>query len=232
MTAGTDAPSRAPVAVRVARLEVALAIVGGSVLLGLALRFARGSAGFYICALAVAAVWLGAAALVRTTFGDEGPPQRFRTDAPEIPARAIEPRLALGAGAVIGAVMFGVFVAGAEIGRRFSFLADPIDAILRKADGGPVLAVLAVALVNGVAEEVFFRGALVDVSGTRQRRAYVAAVIVYIVVTSVSGNAALTVAAVVMGAVFALERWWTNGLAAPIATHLVWSTLMILAFPR
>ena len=217
---------------RSARVEVTLAVVAGSVLLGLALRFERGSTGFYLCAVAVAAVWLGAAALVRRTFGDAGPPQRFRTDSPQIVARVTEPRAALVAGAAIGVVMFGVFVAGAEIGRQFSFLADPIDAILRKADGGPVLAVLAVALINGVAEEVFFRGAVVDVFGTRQRRAYVMAVIVYVVVTSVSGNTALTVAAVVMGTVFALERWSTNGLVAPIATHLVWSTLMILAFPR
>jgi len=35
-----------------------------------------------------------------------------------------------------------------------------------------------------------------------------------------------------MGAVFAVERWRTGTLVAPIATHLVWSTLMILAFPR
>ena len=135
-------------------------------------------------------------------------------------------------GAAVGAVMFGVFVVGAEIGRHFSFLADPIDAILRKADGGATLVVLGVALVNGVAEELFFRGALIDVVGVRRRRTFVIAVLIYIAVTSVSGNTALTVAAAVMGTVFALERWWIRGLAAPITTHLVWSTLMILALPR
>lgn len=217
---------------RRARFEVSVALVLGSVLLAFALRFERGSAAFYACSLAVAVVWIGAAALVRRTFGNEPAPQRFRAGSSRASGRTVDRWVALGAGAAVGVLMFGVFVAGAEIGRHFSFLADPIDAILRKADGGPVLAVLAVALINGFAEEVFFRGALVDVFGTRQRRAYVAAVIAYVVVTSVSGNTALTVAAVVMGIVFALERWWTNGLLAPVATHLAWSTLMILAFPR
>jgi hypothetical protein len=32
--------------------------------------------------------------------------------------------------------------------------------------------------------------------------------------------------------VFAVERWRTGTLVASIATHLAWTTLMILAFPR
>lgn len=217
---------------RKARLGVVVALVVGSALLASALRFRRGSVEFYVTTLAVGAVWIGGFVAVRATFAGRPAPTRSRADPGRVAPREVSPRVACLGGAAIGAVMFGVFVGGAEVGRRFSFLADPIDAILRKADAGPVVAVLAVALVNGVAEELFFRGALVDVTGTRQRRSYVLAVVVYVVVTSVSGNTALTVAAVVMGVVFAVERWWTGGVATPIATHLVWSTLMILAFPR
>jgi len=47
-----------------------------------------------------------------------------------------------------------------------------------------------------------------------------------------SGNIALILAAAVMGTVFALLRIRTNALTASIATHLTWSTLMIVAFPR
>ena len=39
-------------------------------------------------------------------------------------------------------------------------------------------------------------------------------------------------AAVVMGALFSLERLSTRGVLAPMLTHLTWSTLMVLALPR
>jgi membrane protease YdiL (CAAX protease family) len=47
-----------------------------------------------------------------------------------------------------------------------------------------------------------------------------------------SGNIALVIAAAVMGAVFTALRMRTGALTASITTHLVWSALMILAFPR
>ncbi len=214
------APAHEPTAPRIsplqARLVVAVALVVGSGLLGLALRLHRGSAGFYAVTLLVAVAWASPSLVVRP----ERTPRR----------RAL--RLDALAGAVVGAAMFGVFVAGAAIGRHFSFLADPIHNILRKADAGPLAAVLAVALVNAVAEELFFRGALVVALGPSARRTYAVALVVYVVVTAVGGNTALVLAAVVMGAVFVVERSWTGSLAAPVATHLVWSTLMIVAFPR
>jgi membrane protease YdiL (CAAX protease family) len=198
-----------------ARVVAAITVLVGAALLALALRLRRGSTEFYAVTLLVALTWTVPSVLVRP------PPiggRRLRDDAT--------------VGALLGAVMFGVFVAGAAIGRHIDAIADAIDRILRKADGGPVVAVLVVALLNGVAEELFFRNTLIVALGTQRRRAYVIAFVVYVVVTAVSANTALTLAAVVMGAVFAVERWRTGNLVAPIATHVVWSTLMILAFPR
>ena len=126
--------------------------------------------------------------------------------------------------------MFALFVPAAEIGRNFTVLAGPIDNVLGKADAGPVVAVLALALVNGLAEELFFRGALNDAIAGRW--ALIASTVVYVGVTAVAGNIALTLAAVVMGAVFAAERRITAGLVAPIVTHLLWSTLIVVALPR
>jgi hypothetical protein len=54
----------------------------------------------------------------------------------------------------------------------------------------------------------------------------------YVVVTSATGNVALVIAAVVMGAVFSLERLSTRGVLAPMVTHVTWSTLMVLGLPR
>jgi membrane protease YdiL (CAAX protease family) len=218
------APSAVPPAARSvrrlsptrARVVVVVALVIGSGLLGLALRLRRGSPEFYGVTLLVAVAWSLPILVVRPVTGSQR--RSWQIEA--------------AAGAIIGVAMFGVFVAGAAIGRHFSFLADPIDSILRKADGGPVAAVLAVALVNAVAEELYFRGALVVALGSQRRRTHLIALVVYIGVTAVGGNTALVLAAAVMGAVFAAERWWSGALAAPIATHLAWSTLMILAFPR
>ena len=39
-------------------------------------------------------------------------------------------------------------------------------------------------------------------------------------------------AALVMGVVWTAERVYTGGRTASITTHIVWSTLMILALPR
>ena len=136
----------------------------------------------------------------------------------------------LAIGVAVGGAMFGVFVLGAEIGRHISVLAGPIDSVLRKADGGSMAFVITLALVSGVAEELFFRGALLAVVPVRH--AAVISVLIYVAVTAVAGNTALTIAAIVMGAVFALERVVTGGLVASITTHVVWSTLMILALPR
>ena len=195
-------------------------IVGGTVVVGAALiaitlRVPRGSSLFYLSVCANAIVWTAASMLC-------GPI--------ELVADRATTRRDVALGVVIAAGSYLVFVIGAVVGRHISVLAGPIDSILRKADAGSLWLVLVVALVNGVAEELFFRGALIDV--LRTRHVVLVSVAVYVGVTAVAGNTALTLAAAVMGTVFAVERVVTRGLLAPITTHLVWSTLMILALPR
>lgn len=189
----------------------------GAVLVGLTLRVPRGSAAFYLAGYTLALVWIAAAALGGS----------LRVD-------AVRPRpvdLAIGAG--IGVVAFGAFVAGAAIGRHISVLHGPLDSVLARADAGPLAAVLTLALVNALAEELFFRGLVVHRARhlTPVARAAIA-VALYVAVTAVAGNVALTLASVVMGVVFAVTRLWRGGLAAPITVHAVWSTLMLLALPR
>ena len=89
---------------------------------------------------------------------------------------------------------------------------------------------LAVALVNGLAEELFFRGAVYAAVGPRHRMT--AATVVYVVATAATGNLALVLAAAAMGVLLTSERRATGGTLAPITTHLLWSTLMILFLPR
>lgn len=193
---------------------VVIAIVIGASLIAATLRVPRNGTAFYACGFTAAAVWTVAAWLCR-------PIQWMRGG---------EMSRDLAIGVAVGGAMFGVFVLGAEIGRNISLLAGPIESVLRKADGGSMAFVITLALVSGVAEELFFRGALLAILPVR--RAAVLSVVVYVAVTAVTGNTALTVAAIVMGTVFAIERAVTGGLAASITTHVVWSTLMILALPR
>lgn len=197
------------------RATVWVAVVAGAALIAATLRLPRGSGAFYAAGFALAVVWIVAAVFF-------GPIQWWG----DVPTRREQALL----GVVGGGLTFAVFLAGAAIGRHISLLAGPIDSVLGKADAGPVIAVLALALVNGFAEELFFRGALVDVMPARA--ALVASTAVYIAVTAVAGNTALVLAAAVMGTVFAVERRISRGLVAPILTHLVWSTLIILFLPR
>ena len=197
------------------RVLIVATVVVGSALIGATLRLPRGSTGLYIAGFALAAVWIVSSLL----YG----PVQWRS-----PTLTLQAELA--AGVVLGVLTFGLFLGGSQIGKQITVLAGPIHSVLGKADAGSLAAVLTVALVNGLAEEMFFRGALIDAIGPHH--ALVLSVILYVGVTAVSGNAALTLAAIIMGAVFVIERHITGALLAPIVTHLVWSTLIILLLPR
>ncbi|MCU1400636.1 MAG: hypothetical protein JWN62_3745 [Acidimicrobiales bacterium] len=195
------------------------ALIGGGALIAATLRVQRNSAAFYAAGFGLAAVWVLSAwaAAGRIQLTQRG--------------RAVE---GASIGALIGVLTFGVFVGADEVGRRNSFLAGPIRNVLGKADSGSLVFVLALALVNAVAEEVFFRGTLFDALSHRTGPGVAGSISValYVAVTAVGGNTALTVAALVMGAVFVAERIFTRGLLAPIVTHLTWSTLVLLLLPR
>lgn len=181
----------------------------------------RGSAAFYATSSALAGMWT--LAVLATSIVD----RQLRIRTSDITSD-ITSDVTIGVGAAL--VSFAVFVVAARVGRHNGQVAGSIDRLLDMVDARPVAAVLALAIANAAAEELFFRGALVAVLGGR--RGAIASVVVYVAVTAVAGNTALTIAAVVMGTVFAFERQRTDGLTAPIVTHALWSTLMIVALPR
>lgn len=126
--------------------------------------------------------------------------------------------------------MFGVFVAGAWALTRVDVLGNAVDELLDTADSSRTGWVLALAGINAVAEELFFRGTLID--AVKRRFAFVAGLVPYVVTTFPSRNIALITAAVVMGTVLTALRVRTGALTAPVVTHLTWSALMIVLFPR
>jgi CAAX protease family protein len=196
------------------RVVTAVTIVIGTALLATTLRVPHGSAWFSILGLLVAAVWtVGSFVSGPIPFG---------------PVAAAW-RTSIGA-VVVGVAAFGAFLAAYLVARHLPLIGPALEGVLATADAGPTALVLLVALANGAGEELFFRGALH--AALQPHRPAIATTIVYAVVTAATGNVALVVAAVVMGALFSLERLSTRGVVAPIVTHLTWSTLMVLALPR
>nr|WP_269809867.1 CPBP family intramembrane glutamic endopeptidase [Kineosporia rhizophila] len=92
-----------------------------------------------------------------------------------------------------------------------------------------MLLIVAVALLNGLAEEVFFRGALFAAIG-RQHPVLISTVI-YALATIATRNPMLVFAAFLLGAVLGLERRASGGILAPMATHATWSLIMLVTLP-
>jgi membrane protease YdiL (CAAX protease family) len=177
-----------------------------------------GSGLFYALGLLSAVIWIAGAFL-------SGPiPVGRRWD------RTGGKRTTVVVSVLVGVALFLVFVAATRVAARIPALSDSMTSILDRADAGPRALVLAVALINGVGEEVFFRGAVPAALGPDHRDVWT--VIVYGLVTVATLNLALVVAAVVMGTVFSAERRASGGVLAPSLTHVTWSALMILLLPR
>ena len=198
------------------RVVVAIVLLLGAGVLGLALRRHPGESSFYWLALALTAVWaLGAFASGPLHLG--GVRWRGRNQRPVI------------SGTVIGLALGAVFVLGGLIAREIPLVSELITRVLQYTDQGSWRLTMTVALLGGIAEELFYRGALYTALG-RYHPALVST-IVYVAATLASGNPMLGFAAIILGTVCALERRATGGVLAPILTHFVWTLVVLLALP-
>jgi membrane protease YdiL (CAAX protease family) len=83
-------------------------------------------------------------------------------------------------------------------------------------------------VVAGVAEEVFYRGALFE----RLRAPVVTTTFAHVLTTLPAGNVALTASAFVLGPFLGASRRTSGGWWAPAATHAVWTMLVLAWLPR
>lgn len=214
----SPSPDRAAVepdgVIRRRRAATGVTLVVGTALLAATLRMPTGW--FTALGLLVAATWIVGALL--------SGPIPIRRSSPSAGGAVVVPALAVGVAA------FLAFVAARFVGQHLPVVSGALDDVLATADAGPVALVLVVGLVNGVAEEVFFRGALH--AAFEPHRPALVSTVIYVVVTAATGNIALVAAAAVMGTIFSLERLATRSVLAPIITHVTWSTLVLLALPR
>jgi uncharacterized protein len=213
-----DLPPRRP-AVLVATVVV------GALVLAWSLRVPPGDPLFYAGTLATALVWVTGAVLsgsVRSVGVMRPSSARVPTGTRSRSSQVLGPL-------VLGLLLVAVFVvAGLAVG-QVPVLARPVRHLLDHADAASLPLVAVLTAVNGVAEELFFRGALY--AGVRRHDPVLLTAVVYAVVTAASGIPLLVLAAAVVGVVTALQRRATGGLLAPAVTHVTWSLGMLLLLP-
>ena len=171
------------------RRVTTVTVIVGTALLGATLRVPRGSGWFTAFGLAVAATWIIGARV-------SGPiPIRSPTRAS---SQIVVASALLGAAAALA--FFGAYF----VAQHLPVLPSALDSVLARADSGSTAIVVAIALVNGVGEELFFRGALY--AALPPRSAIFGTTVVYVCVTAVTFNVALVIAALVMGSIFGVQR--------------------------
>ena len=195
-------------------------VLGGAVL-AVSLRIEPGSPWFYPATLLLAGVWIaGAFTSGRLHLG-----RIADLDRPGGLERPILPPFAL------GAAMVAVFVAGALLVRGLSFLQpleDQITNVLDLADAGSLPILVVITAINGIAEELFFRGAAY---AAIPRHPVLWTTVAYTIATLATGNVMLSFAALLLGLVAGLQRRASGGILAPIITHLTWSLSMLVLLP-
>jgi len=200
------------------RIAAAGTLVVGAALLWWSLQLRPGDPLFYAGTAALAATW-GVGALLG------GPLHlgRAHTRAGATDARPVVQSL------VLGLLLLGLFLAGAVLVAQLPVLRAPVDDLLDHARFGSLPLVLLITVINGVAEEAFFRGALY--AAVPERWAVLVTTTVYAMTTVGSGVPLLVFAALAVGLVCSLQRRVTGGVLGPIMTHVTWSTGMLLLLP-
>lgn len=199
------------------RMVVGVVLLIGAALLGYSLTRPPGDSSFYWLTLALAGVWaVGALASGPLHLGCV----RFR-------GRNQRPVIT---GTLVGLGLGAVFLVGGLVAREIPGVREYITRVLEFADYGPLALVTFITVINGLAEEMFFRGAMYTALG----RFYptIISTILYVIATSATtGNPMLGVAAIILGTVCALQRRATGGVLAPMLTHFFWGLVMVLALP-
>lgn len=199
------------------QMITATVVVIGAIVLGISLRIEPGSPWFYPSSMLLASVWTaGAFASGPLHLG------RIVAGTGEGEGRPVLQPIALGLG------LGGVFTVGALIVRPIGPLADQVNNVLDFAAEGSLPILIFVTLLNGIAEELFFRGAAY---AAITRHPVVWTTVAYTVATAATGNVMLSFAAALLGLVVGLQRRASGGILAPILTHCTWSMTMLLALP-
>ena len=200
------------------RVVVVITLVAGAGILEWSLLLDPGDPPVDVATIGLAGVWaLGAFLSGPLHLG------RANTRDGSGTSRAVVQSLAL------GTLLLGVFMLGAVVVARIPFLREPVQELLDHARFGSLALVAVITAVNGIAEELYFRGAMY--AGVGRRHAVATTTLVYTLVTATSGIPLLILAGALVGLVVAFQRRVTGGILGPIITHLTWSLGMLFLLP-
>ena len=198
------------------QVVAAVVVLVGAVVLGWSLRLEPGSGTFYVAAVVLAGVWAAGAFLSgRLHLG------RIAGEGEVFVRPILAPIL-------LGLLLVGIFVLGALVVREIEPLATYVSSVLEYADEGSVTLLAVITFFNGIAEELFFRGAMY---AAIPRHPVLWTTVAYVVATLATGNVMLAFAAILLGTVCGLERRASGGILAPILTHITWSLSMLFLLP-
>jgi membrane protease YdiL (CAAX protease family) len=198
------------------QVVAAIVVLVGAGVLGWSLRLEPGGNTFYVAAVVLAGVWAAGAFLSgRLHLG-----RMARSN--EVFVRPILAPI------LLGLLLVGVFVLGSLVVREIPPLATYVSSVLEYADEGSLTLLAIITFFNGIAEELFFRGAMY---AAIPKHPVLWTTLAYVVATLATGNVMLGFAAIVLGFIVGLQRCATGGILAPIITHLIWSVTMLYALP-
>jgi len=147
---------------------------------------------------------------------------------------AVGSSVQLGLGVATGAALFIATRAFVAIAVRSAAFARHVGAAYGRADDVSLpMAIVLSVFVTAIGEELFWRGLVYRVGVDLLASVAVAACvgwILYVIANLPSRLLPIIAAAVVGGAVWTVLAWWTGGILAPIASHMLWTALM-LGFP-
>ena len=198
------------------RIVVGITLAVGATLLGLSFSVRQGDPAFYPLTFGLAATW---------TLGSllSGPLHLGHI------LRGGTLRRPIITAIVAGLLLAALFVVGAFVIRTIPALASLTEDVLGYARLGNLWIILVITVVNGIAEELFFRGSLFAAIGAWHP--VLISTALYALATVAGGNPVLVFAAALLGTVVGLERRASGGILAPILTHITWSLSMLLVLP-
>jgi membrane protease YdiL (CAAX protease family) len=154
---------------------------------------------------------------------------------PPVLASRVDPGAAWVVGAAAGIGLYVATRAFVAVATRSTRFRAATRAIYGRAEPVAIWVALALSLVvTAPAEEVFWRGLVQGGLDDAAGPAVAAGVawLGYVAVNLASRSAPIVLAAAVGGAVWAGLGWWSGGVAASLASHILWTGLMLGLPPK
>jgi membrane protease YdiL (CAAX protease family) len=137
-------------------------------------------------------------------------------------------------GGLSGAALFFATRVFVVVANRAPVFARQVETAYGRADTVALPVAIALSVfVTAVGEELFYRGLVYRVGVDRGLSIQIAAAVswlVNVIANLPSRLLPIVAGAIVGGALWAGLAWWTGGILAPIASHMLWTGLM-LGFP-